>query len=118
MDNKISNEVSIFSEIMHARKNSKNTIALGFDFALSLDLAIPKQKSIKLNGRSTCLRLEKIYWVILDGIAKKNKISITKLLSEIEIKSYLNIDNIKNFSGLIRVICVSYILNKNAYLSE
>jgi len=82
---------------------------LGADFTLPLELIIPVQKSIKLNGRSTCLRLEKIYWMILKDIAQKEQKSITKLLSNIEMEICTKVGGVKNFSGLVRVACIVHV---------
>lgn len=76
------------------------------EFHSCVDLSTLIQRSMRINGRLTCLRLERIYWTILDEIAKRQQQSTAKLLSDIEILVSLQRKEIKNFSGFIRVLCV------------
>lgn len=76
------------------------------EFYSCVDLSALIQRSMRINGRLTCLRLERIYWIILDEIAKRQQQSTAKLLSDIEIRVSLQSKEIKNFSGFIRVLCV------------
>ncbi|WP_055000657.1 ribbon-helix-helix domain-containing protein [Pseudomonas cannabina] len=73
-------------------------------------LAEPHSKSVRLNGLATCLRLEKVYWNILSGIASSNECSVNTVLSHIDREVHLRYGGVKNFSGLIRVVCVAHLL--------
>ncbi|MCF4994325.1 aryl-sulfate sulfotransferase [Pseudomonas syringae] len=80
-----------------------------FDMALIR----PLSRSIRLNGFATCMRLEQVYWDILGNIAEDNCCSIGTLLSHVDREVHLRHGGVKNFSGLVRVVCVTHGLRKS-----
>lgn len=78
------------------------------DFGMTL--ARPLSRSVRLNGFATCLRLEEVYWEVLSDISRLNDCSINTLLSYIDREVHLRHGGVKNFSGLIRVVCVMHLL--------
>lgn len=83
----------------------------------NMGLAQPHSRSIRLNGFSTCLRLEQIYWDILAEIARINCCSVSALLSYVDREVHLRHGGVKNFSGLVRVVCVVHSLKKDSCLA-
>lgn len=81
-----------------------------FEQEFDMHLARPVSRSVRLNGFATCLRLEEIYWKILDRIARANRCSINAVLSHIDRQVHLRYGGVKNFSGLVRVVCVVHLL--------
>lgn len=79
------------------------------DFGMSS--AQPLSRSVRLNGFATCLRLEEVYWDVLSEIARINECSINALLSYVDREVHLRHGGVKNFSGLVRVVCVKHLLN-------
>ncbi|MCK1791500.1 ribbon-helix-helix domain-containing protein [Pseudomonas violetae] len=77
-----------------------------------MGLAQPLSRSVRLNGFATCLRLEQVYWDILADMARINSCSISALLSQVDREVHLRHGGVKNFSGLVRVVCVVHSLNK------
>ncbi len=75
----------------------------------NMTLAQPRSKSVRLNGFATCLRLEAVYWNVLGAIARANACSINALLSYIDREVHLRYGGVKNFSGLVRVVCVVHL---------
>lgn len=71
-----------------------------------MNLIRPLSRSIRLNGFATCLRLEQVYWNILGGMAEANHCSISTLLSHVDREVHLRYGGVKNFSALVRVVCV------------
>ncbi|MBA6117060.1 ribbon-helix-helix domain-containing protein [Pseudomonas putida] len=71
----------------------------------------PVSRSVRLNGFSTCLRLEAVYWGILERIARANQCSVSAVLSYVDREVHLRQGGVRNFSGLIRVICVAWLLD-------
>ncbi|MEN4825040.1 ribbon-helix-helix domain-containing protein [Pseudomonas sp. P39-UII1] len=69
----------------------------------------PVSRSVRLNGFSTCLRLEAVYWGILERIAEANECSVSAVLSYVDREVHLRQGGVRNFSGLIRVICVAWL---------
>ncbi len=81
-----------------------------------MGLAQPLSRSVRLNGFATCLRLEQIYWDILAEIARINCCSVSALLSYVDREVHLRHGGVKNFSGLVRVVCVAHSLKEGACL--
>ncbi|MEQ7917731.1 ribbon-helix-helix domain-containing protein [Xanthomonas sp. WHRI 1810A] len=75
-----------------------------------MELAQPHSRSVRLNGLATCLRLEEVYWNILAEIARLNCCSVNSVLSYVDREVHLRHGGVKNFSGLIRVVCVAHVL--------
>lgn len=89
------------------RKSRIDPVLLEFGMAL----ARPLSRSVRLNGFATCLRLEEVYWGVLSDIAILNECSINALLSYVDREVHLRHGGVKNFSGLVRVVCVMHLLN-------
>lgn len=81
----------------------------------NMDLAQPQSRSVRLNGLATCLRLEGVYWNILSEIAQNNSCSINAVLSCVDREVHLHYGGVKNFSGLVRVLCVTYLLKPEGF---
>lgn len=77
-----------------------------------MGLAQPLARSVRLNGFATCLRLEQVYWDILGEMAKVNRCSISALLSHVDRQVHLRHGGVKNFSALVRVVCVVHSLKE------
>ena len=75
-----------------------------------MGLARPLSRSVRLNGFATCLRLEQVYWDILGDMARINCCSVSALLSYVDREVHLRYGGVKNFSGLVRVVCVVHLL--------
>jgi len=71
-----------------------------------MGLVQPFSRSVRLNGFATCLRLEQVYWDILGEMARVNCCSVSTLLSHVDREVHLRHGGVKNFSGLVRVVCV------------
>ena len=77
-----------------------------------MGLAQPLSRSVRLNGFATCLRLEQVYWDILAEMARANCCSISSLLSHVDREVHLRHGGVKNFSRLVRVVCVVHSLKE------
>nr|WKF59059.1 hypothetical protein HUO10_003567 [Paraburkholderia busanensis] len=75
-------------------------------------LARPKLRSIRINGFATCLRLEEIYWRIIEEIARQESLTVGKLISKWALEIDMTQETICNFTGFIRIICVTQILER------
>ncbi|MFJ2711753.1 ribbon-helix-helix domain-containing protein [Pseudomonas sp. NPDC087346] len=71
-----------------------------------IELIRPLSRSVRLNGFATCLRLEQVYWNILGRMAEDCGCSVSTLLSHVDREVHLRHGGVKNFSGLVRVVCV------------
>ncbi|SAK67585.1 hypothetical protein AWB77_02631 [Caballeronia fortuita] len=72
----------------------------------SVKLVEPRQRSIRINGLATCIRLEEIYWEIIEALACHETVSVGKLLSNWSMEMDLTGDDVKNFTAYVRVVCV------------
>jgi len=77
-----------------------------------MGLARPLSRSVRLNGFATCLRLEQVYWDILGDMARDNCCSVSALLSHVDRQVHLRHGGVRNFSGLVRVVCVVHSLKE------
>ncbi|WP_160106260.1 ribbon-helix-helix domain-containing protein [Pseudomonas izuensis] len=90
----------------------KNTRIDPFVSEFDMGLAQPLSRSVRLNGFATCLRLEQVYWDILAEMAKVNCCSVSALLSYVDREVHLRHGGVKNFTGLVRVVCVVHSLKE------
>lgn len=89
-----------------------------FEKDFDMALARPMARSVRLNGFATCLRLERVYWNILQSLAERNGCSVNHLLSYLDREVHLRHGGVKNFSGLVRVVCVAYLLDQRSPAGE
>jgi len=78
----------------------------------STDLLALRQRSVRLNGIATCLRLEEIYWAIIEALAREESLSVGKLISRWAMEMDLAHESIWNFTGYIRVVCVVQLIRR------
>ncbi|MHA3736694.1 ribbon-helix-helix domain-containing protein [Pseudomonas sp. Eth.TT006] len=103
------------SEQLGSRQEMKvEPLVSDFDF----ELIRPLSRSVRLNGFATCLRLEQVYWNILAAMAEDNSCSVGTLLSHVDREVHLRQGGVKNFSGLVRVVCVMNGLRDTAPAAE
>ena len=63
-------------------------------------------RSIRLNGQSTSLRLEKVFWAILEEIAADQGMSVPRFISTLHQEILLLRGEVPNFTSHLRCICV------------
>jgi predicted DNA-binding ribbon-helix-helix protein len=71
-----------------------------------------RQRSIRLNGIATCLRLEEIYWLIIEELAREESLTVGKLISKWAMEMDLAHESICNFTGYVRVVCVVQLMRR------
>ena len=64
-------------------------------------------RSIRLNGQSTSIRLEKVFWEILKDIAAAEAMSVPRFISTLHQEILLLRGEVPNFTSHLRCICVS-----------
>ena len=64
-------------------------------------------RSMRLNGQSTSLRLEKVLWEILKDIAAAEAMSVPRFISTLHQEILLLRGEVPNFTSHLRCICVS-----------
>ena len=63
-------------------------------------------RSIRLNGQSTSIRLEKVFWDILEEIAAGEGMSVPRFLSTLHNEVLMLWGEAANFTSHLRCICV------------
>jgi predicted DNA-binding ribbon-helix-helix protein len=71
-------------------------------------------RSIRLNGQSTSIRLEKLFWRILEQIAASEDLSVPRFISTLHREVLLLWGEVPNFTSHLRCICVVAIEGKRA----
>lgn len=65
-------------------------------------------RSVRLNGFSTSIRLEALFWSILDEIAAGQTMSTPRFISTLHDEVLEEWSNVGNFTSLLRVTCMAY----------
>ncbi|MDI4641963.1 ribbon-helix-helix domain-containing protein [Rhodoblastus acidophilus] len=63
-------------------------------------------RSIRLNGQSTSIRLEKIFWRILEQIARTQDMSVPRFISTLHGEILGLWGEVANFTSHLRCICL------------
>ncbi|MDE2428261.1 MAG: ribbon-helix-helix domain-containing protein [Burkholderiales bacterium] len=67
-----------------------------------------KARSIRLHGVVTSIRLEKLFWHVLQEIAERDGMNINQLITKLydELIAYRGV--VDNFASFLRVCCLRY----------
>ncbi|WP_428029842.1 ribbon-helix-helix domain-containing protein [Ancylobacter sp.] len=66
-------------------------------------------KSLRLNGFSTSVRLENLYWQVLEEIALRDGMSLPQLLARLHDELTFAHGGVENFASFLRVCCGRYL---------
>ena len=70
-------------------------------------------RSLRLNGQSTSIRLETVFWDIIDKIAKSENLSTPRFISKLH-SEVLNLHgDATNFTSQLRCTCMIYVQQSN-----
>ena len=64
-------------------------------------------RSIRLNGQSTSIRLEKVFWEILEEIAAAEGMTVPRFISTLHQEILLLRGEVPNFTSHLRCVCVT-----------
>ncbi|GMQ47667.1 ribbon-helix-helix domain-containing protein [Vibrio sp. 10N] len=70
-----------------------------------------KSRSVRIDGVVTSIRLEAVFWKIIEEIAEDAEISVAEFLSRIYREVVDKRGEIGNFTSLLRVACTTYLNN-------
>src|SRR5271169_5326839 len=73
-------------------------------------------RSIRLNGQSTSIRLERVFWRILEQIAVSEGMSVPRFISTLHSEVLLKWGEVPNFTSHLRCISIVAIDNRRAQL--
>jgi len=63
-------------------------------------------RSIRLNGQSTSIRLEKVFWSIIEEIAAAEGLTVPRFISTLHREVLLLWGEVPNFTSHMRCICL------------
>jgi len=69
-------------------------------------------RSIRIDGCVTSIRLETVFWQLLNDIAQEEQLKLSAFLSRIYTERIICENENMNFSSLLRVACITYLNNK------
>ena len=68
-----------------------------------------KARSLRLHGVSTSIRLETLFWTVLEEIGARDGLSLNQLLTRLYDELTEARDDIGNFASFLRVCCLRYL---------
>ncbi|MDN3681107.1 ribbon-helix-helix domain-containing protein [Vibrio tapetis subsp. quintayensis] len=68
-----------------------------------------KTRSIRLDGVVTSIRLEGVFWQVLEAIAQEDNLTIGLFLTRIYNEVIARSGEVKNFTSILRVACTTYL---------
>ena len=71
-----------------------------------------QSRSLRLNGQSTSLRLERKFWYVLDEIAASEDTSTPLFISKLHAEVVDLHGEARNFSSLLRCACLVHMENR------
>lgn len=74
------------------------------------DLWRTRLKSVRLNGFSTSVRLENLYWRVLEEIGTRDGMSLGQLLARLHDELIETHGDGENFASFLRVCCGRYLM--------
>ncbi|KJV08459.1 arylsulfate sulfotransferase [Elstera litoralis] len=66
-------------------------------------------RSLRLGGVSTSLRLEKLFWSVLEEIAARDRLTIAQLITRLYDELTESREEVGNFTSFLRVCCARYL---------
>ena len=75
------------------------------------DLYACRARSIRLRGVATSIRLENIFWQVLDEIGQRDGLSVPQLVTRLhdELTAAGKLNDRSNFTSFLRVSCTRYL---------
>jgi len=67
-------------------------------------------RSVRMEGVSTSIRLENLYWRVLEELAARDRMSLPQLLARLHTELTEAHGKVENFSSFLRVCCGRYLM--------
>ena len=71
-------------------------------------------RSVRLSGHSTSIRLEAVYWDLLEQLADSQSLSLGRLLTELHDEVLDLHGEARNFTSLLRCVCLVHLQRSGA----
>ncbi|MCA1953341.1 MAG: ribbon-helix-helix domain-containing protein [Hyphomicrobiales bacterium] len=66
-------------------------------------------RSLRINGFATSLRLENLFWNVLEEIARRDGMTTNELICRLHDEMQQNAGDVENFTSFLRVCCGRYL---------
>ena len=66
-------------------------------------------RSVRIGGHSTSIRLENVFWTILEDIATKEGNSVARFITTLHDEVLLHHGDVSNLASLLRCSCLLYV---------
>ncbi len=67
-------------------------------------------RSVRMHGFATSVRLENIYWTLLEEIARRDNLSVAEILARLYEELLEAHGAVDNFASFLRVCCARYLM--------
>ena len=74
------------------------------------DLWQTRLRSVRMEGFSTSIRLENLYWGVLEELAARDGMTLTQLLVKLHTELLEARGKVDNFASFLRVCCGRYLM--------
>nr|WP_092712972.1 ribbon-helix-helix domain-containing protein [Rhizobium multihospitium] len=71
-------------------------------------------RSVRIGGHSTSVRLESAFWNALEDMAAIEGLSTSKLIAELYHEALEQHGNMPNLASMLRTVCLLYLQERNA----
>ncbi len=68
-----------------------------------------RARSVRLHGQATSIRLENLFWSVLDDIARRDGMSVPQLCTKLYDELVAARGSVDNFASFLRVCCGRYL---------
>ncbi|MEF0863779.1 ribbon-helix-helix domain-containing protein [Rhizobium sp. BR 318] len=65
-------------------------------------------RSVRISGHSTSIRLEMAFWQVLEGMAKSEGLSISKLIAQLYAEALERSVGMSSLASILRTVCLLY----------
>ncbi|MGQ4879852.1 ribbon-helix-helix domain-containing protein [Billgrantia sp. LNSP4103-1] len=72
------------------------------------DLWAPQTRSMRLEGVSTSIRLERFFWMVLEEIGRRDSLTLSQLVAKLSRECAEAGHDPANFASFLRVCCARY----------
>ncbi len=69
-----------------------------------------KARSLRLHGVATSIRLETLYWRVLEEIGKRDGMSVNQIITKLHDELADAHGEVDNFASFLRVCCARYLM--------
>ncbi|MGA8261738.1 MAG: ribbon-helix-helix domain-containing protein [Arenicellales bacterium] len=74
------------------------------------ELWSPQSRSLRLHGAATSVRLETLYWRVLEEIGERDGMNVNQLITTLHDELLEARGEVSNFASFLRVCCARYLM--------